>query len=336
MKQWANFGGFRARLGGRITPILSSSRLFSSSSSSSSSCLRRCPCSRFGGEEGRWSHCNHPIVMTIPAVRRWISATLASTGVMREGGEVVEEEVPLRSSRESRSALLRLLHDPQDAYLAVIADLDISSIVKVMKRGPVPVAVGTGGSVPGDHVQDDGKEKLEGEKKNHVVVDEKSSVQHVFDGLCAINAVLRMILEDPPSVEEVLANLDAAYEGFLWIYSHYPLRSLSLEALKTEWVVEDHEEGGAGSACTSSGSVGAGAGLQNGGDDTVNSSASSPPAPPQDHGEKAGEDKEKSEAAKHLSWNISKQKWESDFVPELKELHKMFCGVGERRKIHIA
>lgn len=244
--------------------------------------------------------------------RRWSSSTATTT----TSAPVMEESVP-GAKRDSRSALLRLLHDPHDPYLAVIAELDIPAIVMVMKRGPLTNGMHEG---PAKAEEMESNTTIE-QNKEEGKISSSQEVQHVFDGLCAINAVLRMILEDLPSLEEAKAALDAAYEGFAWIYGHYPHRGVPMKEIEIGLESEEMEEEENTTTTTNDASSAEAM-------DAKKSEEASQNEPTATH--QIGEDDAR------FMWSITKEKWESDFVVELKELYEMFHAVGERRKIRIA
>lgn len=213
------------------------------------------------------------------------------------------ESIPSpENTKENRSALLRLLHDPQDAYLASIAELCPSSILEVMQRGPLVEKAHK------DDAPTDAKEEANGGGAKEK---EEKMVQHALEGLYAMNAVLRMILEDPSSLEEATDAVNVAYEGFVWLYAHYGGRQVSLRAIEDEGdtlTVEEEEVAGEKSTT-----------------DGVNVST-----------RKASDGKGNEKGSEEsLPWRISEEKWEGEFKPELKELREMFDKIGERRKIHL-
>lgn len=74
----------------------------------------------------------------------------------------------------------------------------------------------------------------------------EAMVQHCWEGLCAVNAVLRVQMEDisssPPSpVKASSEDLDAAFEAYTFIYSHYKggeqTTSPSLNSIGIAWTI---------------------------------------------------------------------------------------------------
>lgn len=125
-----------------------------------------------------------------------------------------------------------------------------------------------------------------------------AAVQHTWEGLCAVNAALRMLLEaligdyaeseeSARSLREVLPSkqevLDAAYDAFCFAYAHYNHNNNNNETTTTTTTATLEET----------------------------SSSSSPPP----------------------SFVISPERWQEDFVVELKDLREMFQAAGDPREI---
>lgn len=260
--------------------------------------------------------------------RRWMATSTVDTMPYSE------------DPSENRSALLRLLHDPQDAYLASIAELSPSSIVKVMKRGP-----------QFDTPHKEGEAKEEKKEGGGGEADKEAQiVQHALEGLYAMNAVLRMILEDPSSLEEATEAVNAAHEGFVWVYSHYAHRQVSLRAIEQESAVLEEEEAVGKDDETENGTMNEETPNSN---ENASESSCRPSTPPpcgasssgvaegadsvkdSTRREREAEGNEAARSEEGIEWSISREKWEVDFKPELNELQNMLDSIGERRKIHL-
>lgn len=186
-----------------------------------------------------------------------------------------------RGQQQSEAGLLKLLDDPDDAFLAAVRSLDMPRIVAIAQGGPNAalaaamlrrrtVAPGsqpssfpaTPSDSPAEAVleslrvhglsqqqrateeeqrelaqQQEQQLKAAGSSDDAAAAAAECWARHVWEGLCALNAVLRMQMESvsweeveapptPPSQEE----MDAAYALYLFIMSHAPLKYIDSSA----------------------------------------------------------------------------------------------------------